>query len=78
MISMLMRSLCRLLILAYRTIVRPIFPTACKYYPTCSHYAEEAIAKHGAWRGARMATNRLLRCHPLSAGGYDPVPEKGE
>jgi len=78
MITEWTRLLARILIQAYRMVVRPMVPTACKHYPSCSHYAEEAISKHGAWKGARMAAARVLRCHPLSAGGYDPVPEKGE
>jgi len=50
----------------------------CKYYPTCSHYAVQAIETHGALKGTLMAIFRILRCNPFSKGGYDPVPEKRE
>ena len=50
----------------------------CKYYPTCSNYAIEAINIHGAFKGTLMAVYRILRCNPFSKGGYDPVPEKKE
>jgi uncharacterized protein len=51
---------------------------ACRFLPTCSSYAEEAIALHGAGRGSWLAVRRLLRCQPLHAGGLDPVPQRGE
>jgi putative membrane protein insertion efficiency factor len=51
-----------------------ITPRVCRYEPTCSHYAEEAVRRHGVVRGLSLATWRLLRCHPWSNGGYDPVP----
>ncbi|MCK4302026.1 MAG: membrane protein insertion efficiency factor YidD [candidate division Zixibacteria bacterium] len=57
----------------YRYTLSPIFGNACRYWPTCSHYAEEALRKHGALRGSVMAVKRLLRCHPWHEGGYDPV-----
>jgi len=63
-------------ILFYRGALRPVFPTACKYYPSCSHYAEQAIQRHGAFKGLLLALRRLARCHPFSSGGYDPVPER--
>ena len=49
-------------------------PRTCRYEPTCSHYAEQAIRRHGPMRGLVLATGRLLRCHPWARGGYDPVP----
>jgi hypothetical protein len=62
----------------YRYWVSPVIhvlsPSGCKYQPTCSQYASEAIAMHGARRGGLMAAGRLLRCHPFSRGGFDPVP----
>jgi putative membrane protein insertion efficiency factor len=61
-------------IIAYRRWVSPALPARCRFYPSCSAYALEAIATHGAFRGFRMAVWRLLRCHPFHPGGYDPVP----
>ena len=58
---------------AYRWAISPLFPPACRYVPTCSEYAEEAVERYGAIRGSLMAAARLLRCHPLARGGYDPV-----
>ncbi|HKT01636.1 MAG TPA: membrane protein insertion efficiency factor YidD [Rugosimonospora sp.] len=61
-------------IIAYRRWVSPALPDRCRFYPSCSAYALEAIATHGALRGVRLAIWRLLRCHPFHPGGYDPVP----
>ncbi len=61
------------LIYVYRYSLSPIFGRSCRFYPTCSQYAEEAIRKHGAWRGSIMAVKRILKCHPWHEGGYDPV-----
>ncbi|MHC5110629.1 MAG: membrane protein insertion efficiency factor YidD [Planctomycetota bacterium] len=62
------------LILAYRFAIRPFLIGSCKFYPTCSQYALEALETHGLLRGARLAAWRILRCHPFTAGGIDPVP----
>ena len=59
----------------YRRKVSPALPCACRFYPTCSEYAEEAIQRFGAVRGGELAARRILRCHPFARGGYDPVPE---
>ena len=59
----------------YKGAISPLLPNACKYTPTCSAYAMEAIEKHGPWRGTLLAVWRVLRCNPFSRGGYDPVPE---
>lgn len=58
----------------YRACISPMFPPACRYVPTCSQYAIEAITKHGPFKGLWLAMKRLMRCHPLGGSGYDPVP----
>ncbi len=69
-----MARLFLLLIDAYRVTLSPLVGGYCRFVPSCSVYAEEAIRRHGAWRGARLAAARLLRCHPFRPGGFDPVP----
>ncbi|MBM0205151.1 membrane protein insertion efficiency factor YidD [Micromonospora sp. NPDC051227] len=64
-------------IIAYRRWISPALPARCRFYPSCSAYAQEAVVRHGALRGAVLAARRLLRCHPFHPGGYDPVPEPG-
>ncbi len=61
------------LIRAYQVAVSPWLGTHCRYAPTCSSYASEAIARHGLWRGVGRALRRLMRCHPFGGAGYDPV-----
>ena len=63
-----------LLIEAYRVTLAPLIGGFCRYEPSCSRYAEEAVRRYGARRGSLLSLRRLLRCHPLRAGGYDPVP----
>ncbi|HXI03026.1 MAG TPA: membrane protein insertion efficiency factor YidD [Candidatus Saccharimonadales bacterium] len=58
----------------YQTVVSPLLPPTCRFHPTCSSYAILAIRKHGALRGAALTLRRIARCHPFSAGGFDPVP----
>jgi len=58
----------------YKSLISPVLPASCRYVPTCSEYAAEAVARHGFFRGMAMATWRLLRCNPFVRGGYDPVP----
>ncbi len=62
----------------YRAVFSPLMPFGCKFYPSCSQYASEAIARHGALRGTRLAALRLLRCRPFTRGGFDPVPDAPE
>ena len=62
----------------YKRFLSPMFPPACRYIPTCSEYAMEAVERYGALRGTLMAVARLLRCHPFAKGGYDPVVQKPE
>lgn len=63
-----------LLIKTYRKYISPLKPPSCRFYPTCSQYAIEAIEKYGAMKGSFLAIRRILRCHPFNPGGYDPVP----
>jgi putative membrane protein insertion efficiency factor len=61
------------LIRAYKMLISPLLPPACRFTPTCSEYAMEAITKYGALRGVYLGVRRILRCHPFHPGGYDPV-----
>jgi uncharacterized protein len=63
------------LIRSYQLVLSPILPPSCRYLPSCSDYAAEAIGRHGALVGAGLAARRLARCHPWGGSGYDPVPE---
>jgi putative membrane protein insertion efficiency factor len=65
----------RVAIRCWQLLAVPLLPPACRYVPSCSHYADEAIARHGARRGAWLALRRLCRCHPWGGSGYDPVPD---
>ena len=69
-----MRSLIKAIIQAYRWLISPLLGPSCRFYPSCSAYALEAVDRHGALHGSWLAMRRLLRCHPFNAGGYDPVP----
>ncbi|MEO8384800.1 MAG: membrane protein insertion efficiency factor YidD [Betaproteobacteria bacterium] len=62
------------LVRAYQYVLSPYFGTQCRFTPTCSHYAVDALTKYGAITGVYLASRRILRCHPWCAGGYDPVP----
>jgi uncharacterized protein len=65
-----------ILIRVYQWTLSPMLGARCRFYPSCSCYAHEAIERHGALRGAWLAAKRVLRCHPFSPGGYDPVPDE--
>jgi putative membrane protein insertion efficiency factor len=58
----------------YQLIISPLLPPSCRFMPSCSQYAREAIMRHGAVRGTWLAVRRLVRCHPFNPGGFDPVP----
>ncbi len=72
-----MKTILLALIRFYRKCISPLFPPTCRFVPTCSQYALEAIEKYGAWTGGKLAVKRLLKCHPFHTGEhdfYDPVP----
>jgi len=70
-----MRAVLIFIIRCYRAVLSPLLGANCRFHPSCSHYAQEAIARYGAGRGSYLAVRRVLRCHPFHAGGYDPVPK---
>lgn len=64
------------LIKFYQSAISPYFPSTCRYQPTCSHYAIEALKKHGLFKGGLLAVKRIFSCHPWGGKGFDPVPDK--
>jgi putative membrane protein insertion efficiency factor len=70
-----MKTLLLLLVRGYQLGISPFLGQNCRFYPSCSHYALEAIGRHGAMKGGWLATKRLCKCHPWHPGGLDPVPE---
>ena len=70
----MIRLVLLLLVRIYRRLVSPMLPPACRFYPSCSAYAETALVRHGAARGTWLTARRLVRCHPFHPGGIDPVP----
>ncbi|MCK5879269.1 MAG: membrane protein insertion efficiency factor YidD [Holophagae bacterium] len=68
-----MKRLLLVLIKGYRRFISPIFPSSCRFTPTCSQYCYEAIEKYGIWKGGWMAMKRIFRCNPFHRGGHDPV-----
>lgn len=71
-----LKQICLKLIRFYQTAISPYTPPHCRFYPTCSAYAFQAISRFGVLRGGFLAAKRILRCNPLFPGGYDPVPEE--
>ncbi|MBZ2187051.1 MAG: membrane protein insertion efficiency factor YidD [Bryobacter sp.] len=71
-----MRVLLIAILSFYKRFISPLLPSACRFHPTCSVYAREAIERYGPVRGSALAIHRLCRCHPFHAGGLDPVPER--
>ncbi|HEY9863224.1 MAG TPA: membrane protein insertion efficiency factor YidD [Candidatus Obscuribacterales bacterium] len=74
----MIKNLFIILIKGYRLVISPLFPPACRFHPTCSQYAIEAIETFGIVQGSWLALKRILRCHPYHPGGYDPIPPKPE
>jgi len=72
-----MSAVLRALLRGYRYALSPMLAPSCRFHPSCSAYAEEALARHGAWRGGWLAARRLCRCGPWHPGGFDPVPPGG-
>ena len=66
------------LIKVYQSVISPLFPSTCRFTPTCSHYAKEALEVHGLFKGGWLAIKRISTCHPWGGSGYDPVPENSE
>jgi len=68
------------IIIGYQRLVSPYFPSSCRFDPTCSHYAKEAIQTHGVFKGTYLSVSRIIKCHPIKllggSEGYDPVPKK--
>jgi len=76
MITRMARKLAVAPILFYQYCISPLFPACCRFRPTCSAYAREAVLTHGLLKGGLLAAYRILRCHPWCKGGYDPVPSR--
>jgi putative membrane protein insertion efficiency factor len=72
------RSLFIGLIKAYQYLISPLLGPSCRFHPTCSHYAIEAISEYGVLKGGYLSVRRIIKCHPLHEGGHDPVPSKQE
>jgi putative membrane protein insertion efficiency factor len=73
-IARLPRILLAAFIRGYQRLLSPLLPPSCRFYPSCSQYALDAVSRHGALKGSWLAARRLARCHPFHPGGFDPVP----
>jgi uncharacterized protein len=73
-VAQLAQGSCIAVIRAYQVVLGPLLPAACRFHPSCSEYALEAVRRHGAGRGSWLAVKRIARCQPFAKGGYDPVP----
>jgi putative membrane protein insertion efficiency factor len=71
-----MKAMLRLLLRGYRYLISPLLGPTCRFHPSCSQYAEQALETHGLLRGSWLAAGRLCRCGPWTAGGYDPIPDR--
>lgn len=69
------RNICVAILVVYRAVISPLYGDVCRYYPSCSSYALQAIQQHGMVRGMWLGARRILRCHPWAAGGVDDIPE---
>lgn len=74
LVATTLRTVLILLVRTYQIFLSPLLPASCRYYPSCSTYAIEALERHGALRGGWLTLRRLVRCNPFRPGGYDPVP----
>ena len=74
--SAVAKTLLLTVLAAYRLFVSPLLGPSCRFAPSCSAYASEAVRRHGAWWGGWLAARRIAHCHPWNAGGYDPVPDR--
>ncbi|MDE5635007.1 MAG: membrane protein insertion efficiency factor YidD [Muribaculaceae bacterium] len=73
-LSRMLASLMSLPVLFYRACISPMLPPSCRFTPTCSQYALEALRRHGPFKGSYLTIRRIMRCHPWGGSGYDPVP----
>jgi len=72
--TVMMKSLVLSLIRLYQLCLSSVLGPRCRFYPTCSHYTQEAIEHHGLWQGSKLGLKRICKCHPFHPGGFDPVP----
>lgn len=71
-----MKNILKIIIKFYQVLISPFFGKKCRFYPSCSAYALQALNKHGTIKGGYLSVKRILRCHPWNDGGYDPVPDE--